>query len=72
MTTILDTQLYAHTERLQGKVVLITGERDVPWLSAHSLRLLISPSLCRGRSRHWERNCSAVCEVEVRSCVCSG
>jgi len=30
MTTILDVQLYAHTEKLQGKVVLITGEKDVP------------------------------------------
>ena len=30
MTTILDAQLYAHSERLVGKVVLITGERDVP------------------------------------------
>lgn len=27
MTTILDAQLYAHSERLVGKVVLITGER---------------------------------------------
>jgi len=30
MTTILDVQLYAHSERLVGKVVLITGEEDVP------------------------------------------
>lgn len=29
MTTIPDVQLYAHTETLQGKVVLITGEKDV-------------------------------------------
>jgi len=28
MTTIFDAQLYTHTERLQGKVVLITGEED--------------------------------------------
>jgi len=30
MTTITDVQLYTHTERLRGKVVLITGEGDVP------------------------------------------
>ena len=33
MTTIPDVQLYAHTERLQDKVVVITGEEDVPWLT---------------------------------------
>jgi hypothetical protein len=27
MTTILDDQLYLHSNRLAGKVVLITGER---------------------------------------------
>ena len=26
MTTILDDQLYSHSDRLAGKVVLITGE----------------------------------------------
>ena len=26
MTTILDDQLYAHSDRLAGKIVLITGE----------------------------------------------
>lgn len=31
MTTIPDVQLYTHAERLEGKVVLITGEGDVPW-----------------------------------------
>jgi len=30
MTTILDDQLYTHSERLVGKVVLITGEKDAP------------------------------------------
>ena len=30
MTTIPDVQLCAHSKRLEGKVVLITGEKDVP------------------------------------------
>ena len=30
MTTILDVHLCAHNQRLENKVVLITGERDAP------------------------------------------
>jgi len=40
MTTIPDVQLYAHAERLQGKVVLITGEGDVLW---RTLSVFLSP-----------------------------
>jgi len=40
MTTIPDVQLYAHAESLQGKVVLITGEGDVP---RHTLSVFLSP-----------------------------
>lgn len=45
MTTITDVQLYAHTERLQNKVVLITGESDVPWLT---LLAFSSPTAMQG------------------------
>lgn len=42
MTTIPDIQLHAHSERLRGKVVLITGEKDV---LRHSLFALSLPPL---------------------------
>lgn len=68
MTTIPDVQLYAHSERLEGKVVLITGKRDVPRCAP-----LAFPSphryIYRGRGWYWEGNCHAVCKIEVRFCV---
>jgi len=67
MTTIPDVQLYAHSERVEGKVVLITGEKDV--LRRAPLVFSFPSSLCRGRSRYWEGNRSAVRKVEVRLCV---
>lgn len=63
MTTIPDTKLYAHSARLQGKVVLITGKGD--W-SLRALFIFSFQSLrCRRCSRYWERNRPAVREVEV-------
>ena len=63
MTTIPDAQLYAHNERLQGKVVLITGKRDAPWCA---LSCSSPSSLYRWCGRYWERNRPAVCKVKVR------
>ena len=64
MTTIPDLQLYAHSKRLEGKVVLITGEKDAPQCA---LPIVLFPSsLCRGRSRYRERNRSTVFQIKVR------
>ena len=67
MTTILDDQLYVYSERLKGKVVLITGEK---YVLRYALLVFSFPSsLSRGRVRYRERNRSAVCKVQVRLCI---
>ena len=68
MTTILDVQLFAHNDRLRGKVVLITGEGDVLQRVLFPTTFSLSSSLCRGCRWDRKRNCSAICQVKVRLC----
>ena len=62
MTTIPDVQLYAHTERLRNKVVLITGKKDVLW---PALLVFSSPTAMQGvRPASGER---LLCNMRGRS-----
>ena len=65
MTTILDDQLYAHSDRLAGKVVLITGEcLHVCYVSFWWPEFII-PQFSRRGSGHRKRNSAPVCQVQV-------